>query len=172
MRPGPGFRQAINRPTRIPDPETNPWWWNPGRMGVEFAPADFRRKLKELGEELECTKDPIRGYWMLWAKAPRLQHKICQGWRLLFVNRGPNGEHIRLDERVFARLYAASVLSTGSAKGHFERIKREMERDEERKERQHQQDTIDLAMPSWEHSQIKVSMRGKSNGSKFSTYHA
>jgi len=47
-----------------------------------------------------------------------------------------------------------------------------MERDREQIEQRQRQDAIDLAMPSYDHSQISVAMRGRSNGSKFSTYHA
>jgi hypothetical protein len=46
-----------------------------------------------------------------------------------------------------------------------------MDREKELADKRYQQDLIDSAMPSWEHSQIQVSGFGKSNGSKFSTYH-
>jgi hypothetical protein len=87
------------------------------------------------------------------------------------VHKGPDGEHIPLDNRLFARLYEASSDKWGSAKEYFYQIQAQAERDKERREKQHYQDTIDLAMPSWEHSQIKVGY-GKSSGSKFSTYHS
>ena len=169
---GQPFRQRIARPRAIPGPETLHWYWNPSRFGVELAPEWFRRKLKEIGEELEVTWSPVHERWLVFSRAPRVQHKICSGWRLLFVNQEPSGEYLPLDERVFARLVAASVITHGSAKAYFDRIKAEFERDNERKDRKHTQDTIDLAMPSWEHSQIKVSGFGPSSGSKFSRYHS
>lgn len=124
-------------------------------------------RLKELGEELSCTWNPITERWYLWSKA-NINHKLCQGWRLLFVNQEPDGSYLPLDERVFARLVAASVLTHGSAKAYFERIKSEMERDKAKREAQARQDQIDIAMPFWEHSQIK----NIGKGSKFSTYHS
>lgn len=164
------FRQAVARP-KPKGPEYNPWYWNPNRIGVQTTPDWFKSQLKAVGEELEVTWNPITHRWYVWSRAPRLQHPICQGWRLLFVNQDIDGAFLPLDERVFARLYAASTMAHGSAKAYFDRIKAEMERDKERAARKHQQDTIDLAMPSWEHSQIKVGY-GPSNGSKFSTYHS
>ena len=165
------FKQAIAKPTVV-GPETNPWYWNPNRAGVKLAPQDFMRKLKELGSELSCTWDPIQERWLIWSESQKVQTKLCQGWRLLFIVRGPDGEYQPLDERVFARLYAASVLKHGSGKEYFNRIVAEMERDKEKQEAQSLQERIDAAMPAFEHAQIKVAMRGKSSGSKFTTYHA
>lgn len=165
------FRQPINKPKAV-SPEMNPWFWNPGRFGVQFADDSFRKRLKEeMGNELDITWNPINQRWQVWSQSGQINHKICQGWKLLFIHNGPNAEYLPLDERVFARLYHASVMAHGSGKAYFERIVREMERDKERKDKQYTQDTIDIAMPSFEHSQIKVGY-GPSNGSKFSTYHA
>lgn len=171
MRRTQPFRQALAKPKKI-EPEFNPWYWNPGRFGVKLAPPAFRKRLKEeMGEELEVTWNPINERWQVWSATPTVNHKICSGWKLLFIHNGPGGEHLPLDERLFARLYHASARVHGSGKAYFERIVSEMDRDKERRARQHRQDTIDLAMPSWEHSQIKVGY-GPSNGSKFSTYHS
>lgn len=164
------FRQPIARPRTL-GPEHNPWFWNPARLGVRLAPEDFRQRLHDLGEELEVTWNPVTERWQVFARTPRIQHPICQGWKLLFVHH-LDGAYLPLDERLFARLYAASVLTHGSAKEYFNRIVAEMERDEERKNARQRQDAIDIAMPFWEHSQIKVSMCGESSGSKFSTYHS
>lgn len=168
MRSAP-FRQAVSRPKAIPPPETNPWYWNPGRFGVKLAPDAFMRKLKQVGEELSCTWNPLTQRWYLWSKAPKIQHKICQGWRLLFVNQEPDGEYLPLDERVFARLYLASSLHRGeTALQYFDRIMAEKQRDDEKAAAQRQQDQRDIAMPFWEHSQIK----NIGKGNKFSTYFA
>lgn len=166
MRSNP-FSQRINRPTAIPSPETNIWYWNPNHVGVKLAPDWFMKKLKEVGEELSCTWNPLTERWYLWTKAPKIQHKICQGWRLLFVNQEPDGSYLPLDERVFARLYLASSMSQNeTAVQYFDRIVAEKQRDDEKRRKQNVQDQIDIAMPFWEHSQIK----NIGKGNKFSTY--
>ena len=166
------FRQPVARAKALP-PEANPWYWNPSRFGVKFADDDFRRRLKEeMGAELEVTWNPINQRWQVWSQTGTVQHKICSGWRLLFIHNGPDAEYLPLDSRLFARLYSASAVAYGSGKRYFERIVEEMERDKRRREKQATQTTIDLAMPSWEHSQIKVGYGSTNNGSKFSTYHA
>jgi hypothetical protein len=47
-----------------------------------------------------------------------------------------------------------------------------MEREKAAQEKATFANTMDHAMESFNHSQIKVSMCGPSSGSKFSTYHA
>lgn len=170
LNPAATFRQPIAKPVRL-GPEYNPWFWNPNRIGVQGPPEAFAKQLREVGEELAITYNPIRSRWQVWSRAPRMQNPICSGWRLLFIHNGAEGEYLPLDERVFARLYAASTMAHGSAKAYFDRMKSEMERDKARRDAQNTQDTIDLAMPSFEHSQIKVGY-GPSNGSKFSRYHS
>lgn len=162
------FQQPVSRPRVIPGPETNPWFWHPARVGARSAPSWFTERLADLGDELACTWNPINERWQIWSRAPRMQHPVCQGWRLLFVHNGPAGEHLPLDERVFARLYAASVHEHGSAKAYFARIQAEMERDKAKQVEQSRQDAVDMAMPYWEHSQIK----NIGKGNKFSTYHS
>ena len=157
---------------RVPGPETNPWYWHPNRAGVRKAPSWFMEQLERVGEELEVTWNPLNERWQVWSRAPRVQHKICQGWRLLFIHNGPSGEHLPLDERLLARLYASSVMEHGSAREYFNRISSEMKRDREKAREASKQETIDKGMEIFDHSQIKVSMAGKSSGSKFSTYHA
>jgi hypothetical protein len=165
------FTQEIKKDLKV-GPEQSPWFWNPNRVEVKFAPAEFLKKLKQLGEELSCTWNPILERWQLWAQSPTVQQKICHGWRLLFIVNEPDGSYAPLDERVFARLYHASVLSHGSGKEYFARVMQEMERDQQKREEKSTQDSIDAAMPSFQHGQISISMCGKSNGSKFSDYHA
>lgn len=168
----PTFRQTIAKPAKL-GPETNPWYWNPNHPSVTFAPDSFRKRLKaEMGSELEVTWNPITEKWQVWSRAPKINHPICQGWRLLFVHQGSQQQYLPLDERVFARLFQASVHEHGSAKAYFNRVVDEMERDLVKKDERLKQEAIDQAMPYFEHSKIKVAMRGKSNGSKFSTYFA
>jgi hypothetical protein len=125
-----------------------------------------------MGEELEVTWNPINQRWQVWSRAPHINQPVCQGWRLLFIHNGPQGEYLPLDARVHARLWASSAMAHGNGKNYFDRIVSEMERDKAKREAKSVQDTIDLAMPSFEHAQIKVSGFGKSSGSKFSTYHS
>lgn len=162
------FSQKV-APRRNLGPEHNPWWWNPNNPSITFAPKRFTARLKrEMGSELEVTWNPITERWQVFARSNRINHPVCQGWRLLFIHNGPNGEHLPLDERLYARLYAASADVNGSGRQYFQRIMDEMKRDEDRREKRARQDAIDQAMPYWEHSQIK----NIGKGSKFSTYHA
>lgn len=171
MRTAP-FKQQIAKPKRL-GPEFNPWYWHPFRPDAQLAPDSFMKRFKaEMGQELEITWNPINQRWQVWSRAPRMQNPICQGWRLLFIHNGPSGEYLPLDERIYARLYSCSVQAHGSAKAYFDRICNEMERDRERQTQKDLADQIDMSMPYFEHSQIKVSGFGKSSGSKFSTYHA
>lgn len=172
MRKGVPFTQEIAKVQKV-GPEFNQWFWHPARVGVRKAPPWFLGPLKDqMGSELDITWNPMIERWQIWSKAPGLSHPICQGWRLLFIHNGPSGEYLPLDERVYARLYAASASKHGSAKAYFDRICAEFERDEEKKDARLSQEAVDQAMPFYDHSQIKVAMRGQSNGSKFSTYHA
>lgn len=165
MRPGQ-FTQAIAKPRKL-GPETNPWFWNPARIGIKLAPVEFRAKLHEFAPEVEVTWNPITERWQVFTRSEKFSHPICQGWKLLWIHQ-LNGEYIPLDERLFARLYSASVLAHGSAKEYFLRIQAEQERDDRKREELHRQEAIDIAMPFYEHSQIK----NIGKGSKFSTYHA
>lgn len=164
------FRQAISKPEKL-GPEHHPWFWHPSRVDSQLGPSEFRKKLKELGEELEVTWNPIKERWCIWMKAPQIQHKICWGWKLLFIAHDGQGGYVPLDERIIARLYHASVLSSGSAKEYFNRVVSEMQRDKELREKKLHNDLIDSSMPSFDHSKIQVSGFGPSNGSKFATYH-
>lgn len=168
-----GQRVGLNpaRPSRIPGPETIPWYWHPFRAGVRFGPDSFRAQLHQFDPNLEITWNPIRERWQLWMRKPALQNKLCWGWTLLFVL-DRDGEYLPPDNRVFARLYEASADKWGDGKKYFDHIQRQWEEERAKAESKWQQDTIDSMMPSWDYSQIKVAMRGKSNGSKFSTYFA
>ena len=165
------IRRAVGKVPKV-GPEQSPWFWTPDRGVGRKADPLFLQKLKELGEELAVSWNPIQERWQVWSRAPRIQHPLCQGWRLLFVVKEADGSYRPLDERTLARLYEASVLAHGSGKAYFQRIQDEMERDKERQRAQDTQDAIDMSMPFFDHSQIKVAMRGKSNGSKFATYHS
>lgn len=153
-------------------PEANPWWWNPNNVSAIFAPQWFRTQLAYVGEELEVTWNPILERWAVFIRAPKVQHPICRGWKLLFIHQTGDKGYLPLDERMFARLYAASAMEHGNAKQYLARVVSEIERDRELQLKRDQQDQIDMSMPFFDHSQISVAMHGKSNGSKFSTYHS
>lgn len=159
------FKQAVSKPTRIPGPETNPFYWNPNRVGAYEAPAAFRAKLKEVDPDglISVNWNPVDEKWGVFYRKPSFAHKICQGWVLLF--QVPPRD---LDERVLARLYSASAARWGNGRQYFAAIQREFERDQERKEMRLKNEAIDQAMPFWEHS--RISTAGK--GNKFSTYHS
>src|SRR6185436_18617380 len=91
------FKVPIKRAGKIPGPEIIPWFWSPSNVSAIFAPEEFRKRLKaEMGDELDITWTPIDERWLVFARAPRVQHKLCQGWRLLFVHQGPDGEYLPL----------------------------------------------------------------------------
>ncbi len=81
-----------------------------------------------------------------------------------------DGSFRPLDERVMARLYQASQKRWGSGAKYWEAVEAAQKRDKEAEDRQNLQDSIDQSMEVFDHSQISVSMRGKSNGSKFSKF--
>jgi hypothetical protein len=164
------FRQPISKPQSL-SREHITAFWNPNHPSVQFAPQWFMKQLHDIDEELSCTWNPIIERWQVFAKAPKLQHPIARGWRLLFIHRDAMGRHLPLDERVLARVYSCSARVYGNGKKYFDHIMSLQEREREQREKQYQQDLIDSAMPSFEHQKIQVSGFGKSSGSKFSTYH-
>lgn len=166
------FKQPIAKPVKL-GPEHNPWWWNPANVYTRRAPTSFMDRLKEeLGEELEVTWNPVIERWQAWVRADKVNTPVCRGWRLLFIHNGPDGGYLPLDERIKARLWSCSADQHGSGREYFAKIEREYHRDQAKKEERLRQEAIDQAMPFFEHSKIKVAMRGKSSGDKFSTYHA
>ena len=154
-------------------PESNPWYWNPNRVGATEAPLWFQEKLREVDPEgfVDVRWNPIRERWAVFYRNHKIQHPICQGWQLLFPIQYEDGSFMPLDERTLATLYQASARKWGNGREYFRAIEREIERTQERKERNLTQSAIDRAMPTFEHSQIRVGY-GSSNGSKFSTYHS
>lgn len=165
----PGFRTSKIGPQRKLGPEHNTWYWNPFRVGAGEAPRDFQKKLREVDPDnlIDVRWNPIIEKWGVFYRNPKIAHPICTGWVLLFLV-----EPRELDERVLARLYSASAQRWGNARQYFSAVEREMEREAAKRDANRRQEAVDLAMPYWEHSQIKVAMRGKSSGDKFSRYHA
>lgn len=168
----PFAKVDVGGPRKRLGPEHNIWFWNPARGSVRTAPPSFVERLRALDENLAVTWNPIRERWQVWDRCARINHPICVGWRLLFVHEDEFKDYLPLDERLFARLYFASADAHGSALKYFDRVASEMQRDKEKSEAAALDDTIQHAMESFNHSQISVSMHGKSSGSKFSDYHA
>lgn len=163
------FKESIARRQTIPQ-EALPHYWHPNRPDSRLAPEWFRAKVKQLGQELEVCWSPMHERWLVWMRKPRVTHRLCPGWWLLFVHQTANREYLPLDERLLARIESCSVKADGSARKHFDRIAAEIERDRQRADEQWRQDTLDMALPFYDYSQIKISMAGPSNGSKFATY--
>lgn len=159
------FKQAISKPVAA-GPETIPHYWNPNRIGIEFAPTWFAEKVEAIDPNLSVTRNPITSKWQVWYRSPRVQHPLVQGWRLLFV------QDERLDERLLARIHLIDMKNS-SAKDYFDRVVAEEKRQAEAREKQFKQDSLDIATErGWDHAKIQVSGRGHSNGSKFSTFHS
>lgn len=156
------FRMPTNTLKGLPPaPETNPWWWHPGRVGVEMAPSYFAKDLERIDPDLAATHDKLHGKWSIWMKKPTIQTKTCWGWQLLF-------SVDRLDQRVFARLYESSARKWGNAVEYFRAVEREVLRDRELVDRKSSEYAIERSREVWDYSQIK----NIGKGSKFSTYHA
>ena len=168
------FSQPIAKP-KLVGPEHSLWYWNPNRVGAGEAPAWFRAKLSEVDPDgmVDFRWNPIVERWVAFYRNWKVAQPVCMGWQVLFKVEDPvDGTYMPLDERSLATLYNASARRWGNGRDYFLAIEREMERDKDRREKAQTQEAIDRAMPTYDHSQISVSMRGKSNGSKFSTYHS
>ena len=157
---------------KIKPRESLSWWWNPSRVGVKLGPEWFRTKLHELGENLEVTWDAYNERWCIFMRKESVQHPIGMGWSLLMVVQDEDKQYMPLDERILARLYLASQKRWGSGAKYWEAIESAAERDKQKQEAADLDDTIQQSMEVFDHSQIKVAMRGESSGSKFSNYHS
>ena len=162
---------AAKHPT-IPPPEAMHWFWSPSKVDIEFAPKWFLDKLHQVDPDLTITWDKWNEVWLVWMKQPRFQSKYVQGWLLLFPVRYSDGSYMPLDERLFARLYAASAQKWGRGKDYFLAIERVMERDKERATLNRNSDVRHAAGEYYDHMKIQTSMCGPSNGSKFADHFA
>lgn len=163
------FSQAIAKPKKL-DPEQSPWFWTPGKVGSRPAPAAFAAQLKEIDPEVEAWWNPVSERWQVWMKKPSLAR--TNGWMLLFIVKDAEGNYQPLDERVFHRLFSASAARWGNARRYFQHIERQMEREQEAREAANADFARTVARDQWDYSLIKVSQRGQSSGSKFSSYHS
>lgn len=153
-------------------PETSWSFFHPGRVDARFCPPEFRAKVKALDPKLDVVWHPIHERWCVWVQNPRITHWMCAGWQLLFPVKHSDGSYCPLDERTLAEIVNRSPRKHGTGVQYFERVMGEIARDR-RKKREHHQDVIGQhARDRWDFAQIKVSMAGKSSGSKFTTHHA
>lgn len=152
-----------------PGPETMLFYWHPLRPQSRKPDPAFYRKLKDLGNELEVSWSPVHERWLVWMRTPRIRHRLCPGWMLLFPVQDQDGNYLPLDERTLARLAHASVFAHGSAKEYFNRVVAEQERDAERERKASDAERDAIADSFFQHQQIQVGY-GKSSGSKFTTY--
>ena len=159
------FRTPVSKPRKV-GPEANPWFWNPRRKTTKRPPQAFMERLAEVDPTLDVTWNPISCRWQVWAPNPRMNHPICQGWRLLFVHNGADGQYLPLDERVFARLYWSSVDAWGSAKGYFDHMQSVMSRDQAKKDLDDAEDGYKRASEYMEYTKVK----NIGSGNKFSRY--
>jgi hypothetical protein len=150
--------------------ESIAWFWNPSRPGVKLGPEWFRTKLRELGDDLEVTWSDYHERWLVFMRKESVTHPIGMGWSLLMKVENDDGSYRPLDERVMARLYLASQKRWGSGLKYWEAVEAAEKRDKAEQAATDFDNTMQQAMESFHHSQISVAMRGKSNGSKFSTY--
>ena len=76
------------------------------------------------------------------------------------------------DERVLAEIVNRSPRKHGNGRQYFERVMAEIDKDRKAKRTAHQDVIGQHARDRWDFAQIKVSMAGKSSGSKFTNHHA
>ena len=147
-------------------------YWHPQRFGVKKAPGWFRSQLQGIHRDVDITWHPVRERWLVWYRRPRIQHATSPGWMLLFEAENSQGEHIPLDARILAAVYEQSGMKWGSGKQYWSRVEQEAQRATDSREAARDQAVEDAGADRWDYSEIKVSMRGPSNGSKFVNHHA
>lgn len=149
-------------------PENTWHYFHPGRVDCRYAPDWFRTALHVMDPRLEVIWHPVLERWAVWCKNERISHKFSPGWQFLFPWLNPTtNAYLPLDERVFANIYHRSPRKWGDGKQYWDRIEGEILRDKQKKEEARQDEARTLARDYWDSKQIKVSMCGPSNGSKF-----
>ena len=167
VTPGRDVPFKTSLPQKIALPvEANPWFWFPGKVGVSGAPDWFRRQLREFDRDLTVTWNQWDERWQVWMKSPRSVHRYGRGWMLLFPVRASDGGYAPLDNRVFARLYSASIAKWGNGKRYFDRIEAEMARDKARYDQNRDGDVAHAAGEFYGTTQPSISMYGRSRGDK------
>lgn len=154
-------------------------YWHPEREGVEMAPADFQAKLHAISGILQVCRPPARAplvyerAWLVWMKQPRVTHRLCPGWWLLFDWRqhfddGRKPKAIAtLDDRLLANLYMMQPRRWGGAVKYFDHCVEEMQRDKARKDKANTDHSHDVQDDF--HKSMTISTAG--SGSKFARHH-
>lgn len=155
-----GRSQQISQPiadSRQLSEESNEWFWNPGRVGIQREPEWFRKLLDEAGHtEIALTWNRWTERWQVFARVPKIATPLCQGWRYLFPVQLRNGSYAPLDERTIAKIFLVDGSHQGNGKRYFERIAAEMQRDKERAEQADQTGTHDAAGEFFDYTLPKV----------------
>lgn len=147
--------------------EDSVYFWHPGRFGVRFAPGAFRARLHEIHPKLEVTWHPLKQRWLCWYRDEAITHRLCPGWKLVFVVQTSWGDYVPLDERVFAVIHARSGFTSNGSE-YFERIASEIKRETEDIQRKRESDDEAFRSEYWDYTQIK----NIGSGSKFTKHHA
>lgn len=154
-------------------------YWYPERPGVELPPAEFQARLAEISPLLQACLPPanaplaLERAWLVWMKQPRVTHRLCPGWWLLFdwrhhFNDGRKPKAIEtLDNRVLANLYMMMPRRFGGAVKYFDHCVAEMQREKQYKEQKNTEDSHDRQNDF--HASTKISTAG--SGSKFARHH-
>lgn len=123
----PAFRMKPNLGPVAPQASMQ-HYWHPNRAGVEHAPESFQRQLHEMHPDLHCCRPPVNApvadgsAWLFWYRRPRVTHRLCPGWLLLFAWRNSaTNQPEPLDARCFAVLYGSSAMKFGSGAEYFKR---------------------------------------------------
>lgn len=152
---------------RDADPEIIPYWWYPGRLGVELAPQDFLDKLVAIHPSLSCTKYPLDGTWMLWSRNPEVTHRFCPGWSLLFLWMDEKQKPLPLDSRVFFNLYRRDPRRYRRCVDYFDQINAELKDAKDRREVAMDNDRNDRVHDFQQYTKIK----NIGHGSKSALHH-
>jgi len=166
------LRTAIRSSTPL-DPGALIHFWHPDREGAEQAPAEFRRELALVHEDLAIVRPPPGAplptprKWLVWYRKPTIRHPLCPGWLLLFVWPPDPYDPIPLDNRIFANLYMIDARRFGNGGQYFDRIVAGLERDKARKDARDKQYRQDRVRDYWESTKIK----NIGAGNKFALHH-
>lgn len=161
------FGQPISKPKPL-GPEHNPWFWNPFNVSVRLGPDDFRREIKQIDEKYEITWNPITERWQVFARDPKINHKICRGWKLVFVCED-YGQYIPLDQRTLAKAWDRSMKKWGSPNIYWQNIENRILEETQRSETRHEDVVGYSAGEYYDYLKPKVGY-GRSNGSKCAVY--
>lgn len=167
------FGMPLKRPT-IVQAEQLPQFWHPDR-GVTPptpVPAWFTEAMREVHPDLAVAWNPRWERWAVWVKEPTVTHRLCPGWRLVFLVGTADGDYRPLDQRVLAKLYDRSPKKWGNAKQYFDALMAAQAREKASADRAWDTERDAIAGDEFDHSKIQVAMCGASNGSKFADFNS